>query len=136
MAKSITKTASAEILKDRLMGKSESCAGARGLAILGTSASRTVAGSCPRTVMTVSASGVAGMQGACTRCRARVGRVSRSSVSPCFRVSVPRSVRGTRFRNQLLTELHSDQVNIVQLPDGSARRTMLFTKGSEPAALP
>ena len=54
----------------------------------------------------------------------------------CFRVSVPRSVRGTRFRNQLLTELHSDQVNIVQLEHGTTRKSFLFTKGSADSVLP
>ena len=54
----------------------------------------------------------------------------------CYRVSFPAGVRGARIRNQMLTELHQDQVNIVQLEDGAARKSYLFTKGSEPSTLP
>ncbi|MBC8086172.1 MAG: hypothetical protein H7Z40_02835 [Phycisphaerae bacterium] len=48
----------------------------------------------------------------------------------CFRVTVPSGSQGARVRNQMLTELHGDQVNIVQTEPPAARRTMLFTKGS------
>ena len=48
----------------------------------------------------------------------------------CFRVVLPNSARGAKIRNQMLTELHSDQVNIVQVENKGARKTMLFTKGS------
>ena len=54
----------------------------------------------------------------------------------CFRVSIPDATHGTRIRNQMLTELHADQVNIVQLAAGSERKSYLFTKGSAPSALP
>ena len=41
----------------------------------------------------------------------------------------------TRLQNQMLTELHPDQVNIVQLEGPGAHKTMLFTKGSAPALI-
>ncbi|MEO7363138.1 MAG: DUF6702 family protein, partial [Gemmatimonadaceae bacterium] len=53
----------------------------------------------------------------------------------CFRVALPAGNKGVRLRNQMLTELHADQVNIVQLEAPAARRTMLFTKGSAPAVI-
>jgi hypothetical protein len=53
----------------------------------------------------------------------------------CFRI--PRPARAAvLIRNQMLTELHADQVNIVQLAGSGARRTMLFTARSNPAPLP
>ncbi|HVT39203.1 MAG TPA: DUF6702 family protein [Gemmatimonadaceae bacterium] len=54
----------------------------------------------------------------------------------CFRARLPSSVHGAKVRNQMLTELHADQVNIVQLEDGALRRSFLFTRGSDPSALP
>ena len=48
----------------------------------------------------------------------------------CFRARIPSGSQGARVRNQMLTELHADQVNIVQMEPPAARRTMLFTKGS------
>ncbi|MEP6834868.1 MAG: DUF6702 family protein [Gemmatimonas sp.] len=53
----------------------------------------------------------------------------------CFKVTMVGGTKGARLRNQMLTELHADQVNIVQLEPPSARRTMLFTKGSLPASI-
>lgn len=53
----------------------------------------------------------------------------------CFRVALPNGVKGARMRNQMLTELHADQVNIVQMEPPAARRTMLFTKGSAAAVI-
>lgn len=53
----------------------------------------------------------------------------------CFRATVPTGLRGTLIRNQLLTEYHADQVNIVQVDDRGARRTLLFTKASAPSAI-
>ncbi len=53
----------------------------------------------------------------------------------CFRAVLPNSARGAKVRNQMLTELHADQVNIVQVEHKGARKTMLFTKGSAPAEL-
>lgn len=53
----------------------------------------------------------------------------------CFKVSLPNGNRGVRVRNQMLTEFHADQVNIVQFEPPAARRTMLFTKGSAPAVI-
>lgn len=53
----------------------------------------------------------------------------------CFTVALPSGPRGVRVRNQMLTELHSDQVNIVQLEDGAVRQSYLFTKGSAASVL-
>lgn len=53
----------------------------------------------------------------------------------CFRAAFPGGSSGARLRNQMLTELHPDQVNIVQLEPPAARRTMLFTKGSQFASI-
>jgi hypothetical protein len=54
----------------------------------------------------------------------------------CFRVTVPQGAGGAKVGNQMLTELHPDQVNIVQLESGSARKSYLFTKGSALSVLP
>jgi uncharacterized protein DUF6702 len=54
----------------------------------------------------------------------------------CFRVALPLGLRGTTVRNQMLTELHPDQVNIVQLEKGVERKSYLFTKGSAASVLP
>jgi hypothetical protein len=54
----------------------------------------------------------------------------------CFRVALPLGLGGTTVRNQMLTELHPDQVNIVQLEKGAERKSYLFTKGSAASALP
>ena len=53
----------------------------------------------------------------------------------CYRVTLPAGPRGVKVRNQMLTELHPDQVNIVQLERGSMRKSYLFTKGSAASAL-
>lgn len=53
----------------------------------------------------------------------------------CFKAVLPRGVRGTVMRNQMLTELHSDQVNIVQIEGKGTRKTLLFTKGSAPSPI-
>lgn len=53
----------------------------------------------------------------------------------CLQASPAGGMRGVRIGNQMLTELHSDQVNIVQLAPPATRRTMLFTKGSAVQAL-
>ena len=53
----------------------------------------------------------------------------------CYRVTLPAGPRGVKVRNQMLTELHPDQVNIVQLERGSIRKSYLFTKGSAASAL-
>ena len=54
----------------------------------------------------------------------------------CVRVQLPNGTRGARVRNLMLSELHPDQVNIVQLERGGSRKTMLFTRGASPAPLP
>jgi hypothetical protein len=48
----------------------------------------------------------------------------------CFRATLRTDVGATVIRNAILTELHTDQVNIVQVQSGSARTTHLFTKES------
>jgi len=53
----------------------------------------------------------------------------------CFRAALPSGLRGARINNQMLTELHADQVNIVQLENGRSRRSYLFTRTSEAAVL-
>lgn len=53
----------------------------------------------------------------------------------CFRAVTPGGNGGVTLRNRMLTELHDDQVNIVQVESHGARRTMLFTKASTPASL-
>ncbi len=53
----------------------------------------------------------------------------------CFRAALPSGGRGATIRNQMLTELHSDQVNIVQVESSGAKKTMLFTKGSAAALI-
>lgn len=53
----------------------------------------------------------------------------------CFRAALPVGSKNAMMRNQMLTELHSDQVNIVQVHDGAARRTVLFTRASAPSRL-
>ena len=53
----------------------------------------------------------------------------------CYKVSLPAGPHGVKVRNQMLTELHPDQVNIVQLESGSVRKSYLFTKGSAASAL-
>jgi hypothetical protein len=45
------------------------------------------------------------------------------------RVSAPRGLSGVGVHNDLLTELHSDQVNVVQVVQGERRQTLLFTRG-------
>jgi hypothetical protein len=50
----------------------------------------------------------------------------------CFRATLPAGMRGARINNQMLTELHADQVNIVQLEQagGKTKKSYLFTRGS------
>lgn len=48
----------------------------------------------------------------------------------CFRASLPVDISGIKIRNQMLTELYNDQVNIVQIDRSGRRKTALFTKGS------
>jgi hypothetical protein len=53
----------------------------------------------------------------------------------CFRATLVGGVRGARINNQLLTELHPDQVNIVQLEQGRGRKSYLFTRASQAGVL-
>jgi len=52
----------------------------------------------------------------------------------CFRAPAATG-SGYRFLNTMLSEFHADQVNIVQLDNRGARRTLLFTRGSPLATL-
>lgn len=47
----------------------------------------------------------------------------------CFRISVPGGIRGLRVRNTVLTELFSDQVNVVQSSSAKARTSRMFVRG-------
>lgn len=53
----------------------------------------------------------------------------------CFRAPLPQGLAGVAIRNQMLTELHADQINIVQVDVRGARQTMLFRKGSAPVTI-
>ena len=53
----------------------------------------------------------------------------------CFRARAPRGLAGMSVRNQILTEMHADQINIVQVETGAARQTLLFRKGSAPSSI-
>ncbi len=53
----------------------------------------------------------------------------------CVRATMPRGLKGAWLRNQMMTESHTDQVNVVQVENQGARRTVLFTKASTPALL-
>ncbi len=54
----------------------------------------------------------------------------------CFRASTAPGAGLGEFRNLLLTELHADQVNIVQFSWNSGRRTELFTRASAAVRIP
>lgn len=47
----------------------------------------------------------------------------------CLRAPAARAPANSRLRNAILTEIFSDQVNIVQATLGGARQTVLFTPG-------
>lgn len=53
----------------------------------------------------------------------------------CLRVPMPADARDILLQHQVLTELHDDQVNVVQVASDGARRTMLFTRSSVAAPL-
>jgi hypothetical protein len=53
----------------------------------------------------------------------------------CVRVPSMRALTGVAIRNEMLTELHADQINIVQVDDRGARHTLLFRKGSAPSTI-
>lgn len=53
----------------------------------------------------------------------------------CFRGTLPSNVSAVKARNAMLTELHSDQVNIVQATSGNEKQTRLFTRTSAPVVL-
>lgn len=54
----------------------------------------------------------------------------------CYRVEGRPGETVARLANELLTERHADQVNIVQFVRGDARRSVLLTLGSAPAEVP
>ncbi len=53
----------------------------------------------------------------------------------CVRAEPVGGSRGMRLRNLVLTELHADQVNVVQVKGAAASRTLLFTKESPASSL-
>ena len=53
----------------------------------------------------------------------------------CIRVEGVTNPALLRVDNRLLIERHDDQVNIVQITNGSARKTLLFTKRSSAQSL-
>jgi uncharacterized protein DUF6702 len=54
----------------------------------------------------------------------------------CFTSRPATGTAGVLVQNQMLAELHGDQVNIVQVERGVSARTFLFTRGSPPVILP
>lgn len=61
-------------------------------------------------------------------------RRERDVVFLCARVDGASDVRVLQAENRILTDRHTDQVNIVQIDAAGARKTLLFTKGTR--ALP
>lgn len=53
----------------------------------------------------------------------------------CLRIAAPVAATTLRVSNQMLAELHADQVNIVQCEMAGTRRTNLFTRGRAPASI-
>ncbi len=47
----------------------------------------------------------------------------------CFRISAPDGMKGIRVRNNLLTEVFGDQVNVVQSVSSSGRTSRMFVRG-------
>lgn len=54
----------------------------------------------------------------------------------CYRAMRQRKRVPLRLTNAMLTELHADQVNIVQFVTGASRRSVLLTRESGSAAIP
>lgn len=53
----------------------------------------------------------------------------------CFRIATSSRTVPLRLGNQMLSELHADQVNIVQCDVAGSRRTNLFTRGGASKAI-
>lgn len=53
----------------------------------------------------------------------------------CFRIATTPNTVPLRLGNQMLAELHADQVNIVQCDIAGSRRTNLFTRGRAAKAI-
>ncbi|QJR37101.1 DUF6702 family protein [Gemmatimonas groenlandica] len=53
----------------------------------------------------------------------------------CFRLVTATRTAPLRLGNQMLSELHADQVNIVQCDVAGSRRTNLFTRGRAATAI-
>lgn len=53
----------------------------------------------------------------------------------CFRIATTPGTVPLRLGNQMLSELHADQVNIVQCDVAGSRRTNLFTRGRAATAI-
>lgn len=53
----------------------------------------------------------------------------------CFRIAATPRTAPLRLSNQMLVEVHADQVNIVQCDVAGTRRTNLFTRGRRATAI-
>ena len=63
-------------------------------------------------------------------------RVTGDLLWACLRLMAPRGLSGARIRNQALTELFDDQVNVVMADYDGRRESLLFTKGDAAKPLP
>lgn len=54
----------------------------------------------------------------------------------CLRLTTPGGLSGVRIRNQALTELFDDQVNVAMAEYDGRRESLLFTRGDAAKALP
>lgn len=54
----------------------------------------------------------------------------------CLQVTAPDGMQKMKMRNSVMTELFSDQVNVVQTVNGGARASRLFVRGDGLKALP
>lgn len=57
-------------------------------------------------------------------------------LSFCLETTAEGGMQKTKMRNSVMTELFSDQVNVVQTVDGGARASRLFVRGDGPKQLP
>ena len=57
-------------------------------------------------------------------------------LSFCLRATVPEGMQKLKMRNSIMTELFSDQVNVVQTVHGGARASRLFVRGDGSKDLP
>jgi len=53
----------------------------------------------------------------------------------CLRAAMPTGLRGARVQDAVLTELYSDQVNVVMTDDAGRHGSLLFTRGDRPRTI-